>query len=82
MTICSHSNYSNIELVDGEFIMKLANGTRLILFLYKFKRIENCTDPESIFDTNFDYDLVVLDDIGQNYLYFTYIYIDDPEEVF
>lgn len=82
MIIYSHSKYSNIELVDGVFRLNLTNGTKLSLFLYKFKRIENCINPEDIFNTNFNYDLVVLDSVGQNYLYFTYIYIDEPEEVF
>ena len=79
--VISSLNYSNIELVDGDFLLRLNNGTKINIFLYKFKRLDNC-DSANIFDTNFDYDLVVLDKQGQNYLYFTYTYIDEPEEVF
>lgn len=79
--VISSLNYSNIELVDGVFLLRLNNGTKINIFLYKFKRLDNC-DSRHIFDTDFDYDLVILDKQGQNYLYFTYTYIDEPEEVF
>lgn len=76
------SNYSKIELVDGVFYLKLYNGEKRVIFLYKFKRVESVISPEDVFNTSFDYDLVILDKQGQNYLYFTFTYIDEPEEVF
>ena len=74
--------YTKIELVDGVFYQKLNNGTNNPIFLYKFKRIENCYSTDDVFNVSFDYDLVILDQQCQNYLYFTYVYLGEPEEVF
>lgn len=81
MTIFN-TNYSKIELVDGVFYLKLNNGTKINIFLYKFMRIDNCTTPEDVFNTSFDYDLVILDKNCEVYMYFTYNYVDEPEEIF
>ena len=76
-------NCSKIELVDGEFYLKLNNGTKINLFLYKFRHIDDdFISPNDIFDTPFDYDLVVKDKDCGAYLYFTYNYIDEAKEVF
>ena len=68
--------------MDGVYKLKLKNGTKIDIFLYKYRMVDNYTSPEDIFITPFDYDLVVLDRDCQAYLYFTYNYIDDAEEVF
>lgn len=82
MAVVNALNYSKIELVDGVYKLKLKNGTKIDIFLYKYRMVDNYTSPEDIFITPFDYDLVVLDRDCQAYLYFTYNYIDDAEEVF
>lgn len=76
------TNYSKIELVDGVFYLKLKDGTRMNIFLYKYKRVENIENPENIFNTSFDYDMVILDNDNNAYMYFTYNYLDEPQEVF
>ena len=52
------------------------------IFLYKYKRVENIENPENIFNTSFDYDMVILDNDNNAYMYFTYNYLDEPQEVF
>lgn len=74
--------YSHIELVDGVFYQKLNDGTSKQIFLYKFKRRESYLSQEDLFITKFDYDFVVFDKDNDVYLYFTYAFVDDPEEVF
>ncbi len=74
--------YSHIELVDGVFYQKLNNGIKNQIFLYKYKRKEAYLSQEDIFDTKFNYDFVVFDKDNETYLYFTYAYVDDPEEIF
>ena len=81
MAVINSLNYSKIELVDGVYYLKLNDGTKKNIFLYKYRRIDNFITPQDIFNTPFDYDLVVLDNDCGAYLYFTYNYIDDPDEV-
>ena len=81
MTIYTTS-FSKIELVDGEFYLKLNNGTKINIFLYKYKHVDEYTLLDSVFNTSFDYDLIVLDNDNNAYMYFTYNYIEEPEEVF
>lgn len=82
MAVINALNYSKIELVDGVFYLKMGNGAKTNIFLYKYRRVDNYTSPEDIFITPFDYDLVVLDRDCGAYLYFTYNYISEAEEVF
>ena len=81
MTIVDFT-FSKIKLVDGEFYQELNNGTKIQLFLYKYKRKESYLTQEDVFNTPFDYDLVVFDENNNVYLYFTYAYKDDANEVF
>ena len=76
------NNYSQIELMDGVYRLRLKNGQSSNIFLYKYKHMDDNTRPEDVFNTSFNYDFVVLDNDNRAYLYFTYTYIDDPEEVF
>ena len=81
MAVVNSLNYSKIELVDGVYYLKLKDGTKINIFLYKYRHIDNFISPQDIFNTPFDYDLVVLDNDCGASLYFTYNYIDDPDEV-
>lgn len=81
MIITTNTNGSIIELVDGKFRQRLNNGLELNLFLYKYRRLNNYSTLDDIFNTIFSYDIVIFDEITQCYLYFTYNYLDEPEEV-
>ena len=54
MAVINALNYSKIELVDGVFYLKMGNGAKTNIFLYKYRRVDNYTSPEDIFITPFD----------------------------
>lgn len=79
--ILSNTNYSKIELVNGNYYMRLNNGNHCNLFLYKYRRINDSLSFEEIINTDFDYDIAMMDEKCDYYLYFTYSYIAEPEEI-
>ena len=72
-----------IIFMAGGYYIQYKNGAIKNIFLYKFKRLENFVNSSmGVKDVDFDYDIIVFDQLSRCYLYFTYIYIDEPDEIF
>ena len=82
--IIGTTKYAKIMFIDGGYyIQDNIKGTIKNIFLYKFKRIESFVNSSlGVTDVSFDYDMVILDELSGCYLYFTFKYIDEPEEIF
>ena len=83
MIINTTKNSRIIFMDGGYYLQDNIKGTIKNIFLYKFKRIESFVNSSlGITDVSFDYDMVILDNDNNAYMYFTYNYLDEPQEVF